>query len=262
LKANHLGSPADLAFVKQDTESLFENSPQTATFAKTLTDLGARVSKIVGKGEKKPRGRPRKIGGVATPQLAQILNPMFAENPNLYYNPLLQHVGAKTQAGIPWGIGANAGGYETDSSSSSDSDSDSDGEYVGGITPEIQAQIAELRQRIQDVKTLIRNTNNTNALTFYRGLIRSLEDQINVLKTPRVPTIPNNQYENEVNAPPATPEGLGRNPELKHELKNYNDILGHLSSHLLSSEKQDPKDLRDALKYAKELVRVLQQFRQ
>jgi len=177
LKANHLGSPADLAFVKQDTESLFENSPQTATFAKTLTDLGARVSKIVGKGK---RGRPRKIGGVPL-QTAQILNPAFKEHPEMYYNPLLQHHGAVTQMGIPWGIGANAGGYETDSTSSSDSDSDM--------------------------------------------------------------------------------EGMGRpSIELKHELRNYNDILGHLSSHLLSNEKQDPRDAVDALKYARELVRVLEQI--
>jgi hypothetical protein len=49
--------------------------------------------------------------------------------------------------------------------------------------------------------------------------------------------------------------------DLKRELKNYNDILGHLSSHLLEKGKQDPKDSRDALKYAKELVRVLQKLK-
>jgi hypothetical protein len=116
-----------------------------------------------------------------------MLNPAFKEHPEMYSNPLLQHVGAVAQRGIPWGIGANAGGYETDSttsSSSSSSSSDSD------------------------------------------------------------------------------MEGYGRpNAELKHELRNYNEILGHLSSHLLSNEKQDPKDARDALKYARELVRVLKKFR-
>jgi hypothetical protein len=172
LKSNQLGSPADYAFVKQDTESLFENSPQTRKFADTLTDLGARVSKITGRG----RGRPRK-GGV-TQKVAEILNPNFENHPALYQNPLLQHVGAVTQKGIPWGIGANAGGYETDSSTSSDSDM----------------------------------------------------------------------------------EGGTRNPELRHQLSNYNDILGHLSSHLLSNEKQDPRDLQGALRYARELVRVLEKW--
>jgi hypothetical protein len=59
------------------------------------------------------------------------------------------------------------------------------------------------------------------------------------------------------------PEGRGRpqNEELKHQLKNYNDILGHLTEHLLEKGKQDPKDSRDALKYAKELVRVLQKLK-
>jgi hypothetical protein len=62
------------------------------------------------------------------------------------------------------------------------------------------------------------------------------------------------------------PEGRGRGRrnnnkvELKHQLKNYNDILGHLSSHLLEKGKLDPKDARDALRYAKELVRVLKEF--
>jgi hypothetical protein len=54
--------------------------------------------------------------------------------------------------------------------------------------------------------------------------------------------------------------GRGRD-DLKRELKNYNDILGHLSSHLLEKGKQDPKDSRDALKYAKELVSVLQKLK-
>ena len=177
LKANHLGSPADLAFVKQDTESLFENSPQTATFAKTLTDLGARVSKITGRG----RGRPRKIGGVPL-QTAQMLNPAFKEHPEMYSNPALQHVGAVAQRGIPWGIGANAGGYETDSTSSYDSENESgsDSDMEGGI---------------------------------------------------------------------------------RDQLRNYQDILGHLSSHLISGGKQDPIGIGGALKYAKELVRVLKKFR-
>jgi hypothetical protein len=48
---------------------------------------------------------------------------------------------------------------------------------------------------------------------------------------------------------------------LKHQLKNYNDILGHLTEHLLEKGKQDPKDSRDALKYAKELVSVLQKLK-
>jgi hypothetical protein len=318
LKANHLGSPADYAFVKQDTESLFENSPQTKKFADTLTDLGARVSKITGRG----RGRPRK-GGAVPLKVAEMLNPEFANHPALYQNPILQHVGAVSQKGIPWGIGANAGGYETDSStssSSSSSSSDSDMEGRGnpyskiattytvppitapasGATEEEKTKKANkwikrttfrvkgaIKYADAEIKRFQENPNasrtdddefQTLLVTKHRAekflampyrekravALRDMERQ-DAKRRGDLPATVMAQPDDLLawtEEPPAEPDGTGgsRNPELKRELRNYNDILGHLSSHLLSSEKQDPKDLTGALRYARELVRVLEKW--
>jgi hypothetical protein len=307
LKANHLGSPADLAFVKQDTESLFENSPQTATFAKTLTDLGARVSKITGRG----RGRPRKIGGVPL-QTAQILNPTFLEHPEAYFNPLLKHQGVMGTVSIPRGIGMNAGGYETDSStSSSSSSSSSDMEGRGNPHSKIATtDRAPTRGEIEAINTEKANKWIKRTTFTLQGKIKYANAEINrLLNDPNADRTDDNEYQTllvtkhraqrfldmpyrekrqyalqeiekkdakrrgEVVSQEASDldaeetsdaeplEAGNRNPELKHELRNYQDILGHLSSHLLSNEKQDPKDARDALRYARELVRVLKKFR-
>lgn len=60
LKSNGLGSAENFSFIKQDTEKLFQELPGWASVASQgLTDLGGKLSSILGKGKKRPA---RKVG--------------------------------------------------------------------------------------------------------------------------------------------------------------------------------------------------------
>jgi len=50
LRANNLGDGKDIAFIKQDTKSLFEDLPYLRKLSNTLTDIGAKASAVVSGG--------------------------------------------------------------------------------------------------------------------------------------------------------------------------------------------------------------------
>jgi hypothetical protein len=56
LTSNNLGTPEDMSFVKQDTQTLFEDLPYLRKFANTLTDIGAKASAIVSGGRINRKG--------------------------------------------------------------------------------------------------------------------------------------------------------------------------------------------------------------
>lgn len=60
LRANNLGDEKDIAFIKQDTKSLFQDLPYLRKFSNTLTDIGAKVNTIVSGGGVKEVQKIRK----------------------------------------------------------------------------------------------------------------------------------------------------------------------------------------------------------
>jgi hypothetical protein len=57
LEANHIGDSNDIAFVKQDTDSLFEGNPVFKKIVNSVTNLGSTISNLTGSGMKKKRGK-------------------------------------------------------------------------------------------------------------------------------------------------------------------------------------------------------------
>lgn len=77
LSSNNLGTPQDMAFVKQDTKSLFEDLPYLRKFANTLTDIGAKVSAIVSGGSLNLVNRKRLTKNIISDN--NILMPQFKD---------------------------------------------------------------------------------------------------------------------------------------------------------------------------------------
>jgi hypothetical protein len=265
MKANNIGSPKDYEFVKQDTEKIFQGLNSLKKVADYTTGIGAIANKIYQGG--RVRGRPRGGGTAFSNQsefsiTLQVFLGLFgsvfgvafvAANYDglvTIYNRLFPNRIApapfeeEKDADID-GAGIGAGFFETRLRQEADK--------AVSLTPEERTELYEMALAIAhsnpanpNPHSLERGAFNINAADKNRGkTVTSVMNEARAMW--------NKKYE--------AMEGLGRpSVELKHELRNYNDILGHLSSHLLSNEKQDPKDARDALRYAKELVRVLEQF--
>jgi hypothetical protein len=53
LEANHIGDSSDIAFVKQDTDSLFEGNPVFKKIVNSITKLGSTISNLTGSGVEK-----------------------------------------------------------------------------------------------------------------------------------------------------------------------------------------------------------------
>jgi hypothetical protein len=74
LQSNKIGSPEDIAFVKQETKSLFEGNDRLRKIANTLTDLGSRANILTdGLGVQTHTGRMFKHGGKL------LFDPLFAQ---------------------------------------------------------------------------------------------------------------------------------------------------------------------------------------
>jgi len=106
LQANKLGDANDIAFIKQDTKSLFENLPYLRKFANTLTDIGAKASAITSG------------GGMGKYINMKIVNGQgFSEN-NIYDNTIMNDMrfkklmGGKSNARIISGMGRHMGGMD------------------------------------------------------------------------------------------------------------------------------------------------------